>query len=72
MTESRKAEFYQETKEYYMSHIPEDKQRQYEKIFIEMDAIKRIIRKEYKYISYATDVEGLRIDIDAVKRTLAN
>ena len=49
-----------------MSHIPEDKQRQYEKIFIEMDAIKRIIRKEYKYISYATDVEGLRIDIEAI------
>jgi hypothetical protein len=72
MTESRKAEFYQETKEYYMSHIPEDKQRQYEKIFIEMDAIKSILKKKYKYISYATDVEGLRIDIEAVKRTLVN
>jgi hypothetical protein len=71
MTVSMKSELYQSTREYYMSHIPEhNKQRELEKKLIKIDAIKRILRKEFRYISHSTDIDGLLIDIETIKRSL--
>jgi predicted hydrolase (HD superfamily) len=71
MTVSMKLELYQSTREYNMSHIPEhNKQRELEKKLIKIDAIKRILRKEFRYISHSTDTTGLLIDIETIKRSL--